>query len=139
MANKRLTDKQKEELKKLALKGVAPKDIADYFGIAISSVHNIKKQFTENGVKFPDVKGQRPTGNLGKASPSAGKPQEVQPSGSFNNLAASVVPINAPQHNEPSLQIAASGLDVTVNGVTVHVEPGAKNVTIAKGSINIDF
>lgn len=68
MANKdkrqKLTDEQREQIKELALQGVAPQDISEQFGTPISTIHAMKKTWTErDGIKFPNLRGQRPKGN----------------------------------------------------------------------------
>jgi transposase len=62
MAYKRLDEGQLKELEILALNGTAPGDISDYFGIAVSSVHNYKRVLAEKGLQLPDVRGKRPSG-----------------------------------------------------------------------------
>lgn len=122
MANKRLSLEDIQQMKSMVQKGVAPEDIAKHFNIAISSVHNYKNRFKAEGVKFPDVRGKRPTGSV-----------EVQGStkpvttGSSSGQQTTVAPT------------AESGMNFVVNGVPVKVSAEAKNVNITKNSIEINF
>lgn len=64
MPYKSLTSDEIEQLKKMAIAGTAPKDIAAFFGIGIASVHNHKTKLKEQGVILPDVRGQRAKGYI---------------------------------------------------------------------------
>lgn len=119
MAHKRLSLQDVEQMKLMVQKGVAPEDIARHFQVAISSVHNYKARFKQQGLKFPDVRGKRPTGSV-----------DMKPS----------VP-----HKETTdikaTPVAATdgGMNFVVNGVNVQISAEAKNVNITKGSIEINF
>jgi transposase len=80
MAYKRLDEGQLKELEILALNGTAPGDISDYFGIAVSSVHNYKRVLAEKGLQLPDVRGKRPSGiyREAEAGVSMLTPNELQ-------------------------------------------------------------
>jgi transposase len=122
---KRLTPVQTEEMKKMVVKGVAPEDIANHFGIAISSVHNYKKRFKDEGMSFPSVKGKRPAG------------QVQNPAGSVKAFkhTEKTISVSAQARNMPS----ASTLRVIVNGVSVEVSAGAKSVNINKDQIEVKY
>lgn len=124
MANKRLSLQDIELMKSMVIKGVAPEDIAKHFNIAISSVHNYKARFKQQGVKFPDVRGKRPTGSV-----------DV-PSGSDVKTATPRQTISAEKRPDVSME---SSMHFVVNGVTVQVSAEAKNVNISKDSIEINF
>jgi hypothetical protein len=113
MANKRLTAVEIQQMKTMVANGTAPEDIAKTFGMAISSVHNYKKRFKEEGLKFPNIRGKRPTGAV--EIPSA-KP-------------ATTRDLSSPQN----------GFKFVVNGVAVEISAQAKNVTIGKDSMEINF
>ena len=113
MANKRLTAVEIQQMKTMVAKGVAPEDIAKTFGMVISSVHNYKKRFKEDGLKFPSMRGKRPTGAV---NPVSSKP-------------------NAPT----SVMSSQDGMKFVVNGVSVQISAQAKNVTIGKDSMEINF
>jgi len=114
MANKRLTAVEIQQMKTMVEKGVAPEDIAQTFGMAISSVHNYKKRFKEEGLKFPSIRGKRPTGAIDPGSLKSSKPAQE---------------FSSPQN----------GFKFVVNGVSVQISAQAKNVTIGKDNMTIDF
>lgn len=116
MANKRLSLQDVDNMKNMVLRGVAPEDIAKHFNIAISSVHNYKNRFKKEGLKFPDVRGKRPTGSVDVKSSvtSAGSGQTV--TGTGTNM-----------------------VNFVVNGVSVQVSSDAKNVSINKDKVEISF
>ena len=116
MKYKRLSKDEIEEMKTMVQQGVAPEDLAQRFGIAISSVHNYKKQFKAQGVSFPNVKGKRPTG--------------AKPSGVVAGKGSLPKSTPEPIH---------TGYKFVVNGVSVQVDGQAKNVVIGNGTIQIDF
>jgi hypothetical protein len=94
--------------------GVAPEDIANHFGIAISSVHNYKNRFKAEGLDFPSVRGKRPTGSV--------EVNHTSPGGSE-------VPI-----------IKSTGeYKFVVNGISVQISSEAKDVRIDKDGIKINF
>lgn len=116
MANKRLSLEDTEQMKKMVMKGVSPEDIAKHFKVAISSVHNYKKRFREQGVNFPDVRGKRPTGSV------------------------DVTSIKDTKKTTLTHQLTSQdSMNFVVNGVRVHVSANAKNVNISKDTIEINF
>lgn len=116
MANKRLSLENIQQMKSMVQKGIAPEDIAKHFNIAISSVHNYKNRFKQEGVKFPNVRGKRPTGSV-----------DVQ------NKSASIV-----NHIEQNVT-SSTEMNFIVNGIPVKITGEAKHVNISKTSITIDF
>lgn len=124
MALKRLTLQDVDQMKSMVQRGVAPEDIAKHFKIAISSVHNYKKQFKQQGVKFPDVRGKRPTGSVGEVSKPITMLRQVD---------------QQAQQQQQSSAAAESSMNFVVNGVQVQVSAGAKNVNISKGNIEVNF
>jgi hypothetical protein len=132
MAKPKLSLAQQEELKSFVLQGVAPQDIADHFGVAISSVHNYKKQLRQEGVDLPSVKGQRPTGNFNPGGATQTPQGAVQPQ--------STVPSSAGSAGNPSAaQPTAENMTFIVNGSTIRIEGHAKDVVIANGQIKVQF
>lgn len=122
MSHKRLSIQDVDLMKSMVLRGVAPEDIAKHFEIAISSVHNYKARFKQQGVQFPNLRGKRPTGSVG----------EVNTNSSLNQM--------KPVKQEQSSYISAeSSMNFIVNGVQVQVSAGAKNVNISNKSIEITF
>lgn len=122
MSHKRLNNAEKAELKQMVINGVAPDDISKHFGVAISSVHNFKKQLKDQGVQFPSVKGKRPTG-------------AVTPSGSVKAQGST----KAVQAVVETRQKTNANTNVIINGVSYEVSDQAKKVVIAKGEIRVDF
>ncbi len=61
---KRLTEIERKQVEKMIAKALSPEDIATHFGIAISTVHHIKKELKQRGVELPNVRGKRPQGYI---------------------------------------------------------------------------
>lgn len=119
MSHKRLSNAEKAELKQMVMAGVIPDDISKHFGVAISSVHNFKKQLRDQGVEFPIVRGKRSSGTQ-------------LPSGVVNEPESS--------KSTPVTQQTSNGAtNVVINGVSYEVSAQAKRVVIAKGEIRVDF
>jgi hypothetical protein len=116
MANKRLSAAQIQQMKQMVQSGVSPEDISQHFKIAISSVHNYKKRFKNEGVNFPTVRGKRPTGS---------------------------VETNLGNNNHNTIRQFANqitdGYKFIVNGVSVQISAQAKKVSIGKDSMEINF
>lgn len=125
MANKRLSITEIDQMKQMVQKGVAPDDIAKHFGIAISSVHNYKNRFKAEGVKFPSVRGQRPTGS--PVSDVYAPTQDTHRPTSQATL------------GQISSQDQSSGFKFIVNGVSVQISSAAKSVNIGKDSLEVKF
>lgn len=124
MANKRLSLQDVQLMKSMVQKGIGPEDIAKHFNIAISSVHNYKNRFKQEGLKFPDVRGKRPTGSV-----DVGSSKET-------TTASAATPASAVSKQHVTME---SSMNFVVNGVTVQVSAEAKNVNITKDSIEINF
>jgi hypothetical protein len=122
MSHKRLSVQEVEQMKSMVQKGVAPEDIANHFEIAISSVHNYKARFKQEGIQFPNLRGKRPIGSVGEVSVN-----------SVSNQVKSV------KQEQSSIISAESSMNFVVNGVQVRVAAGAKNVNISNKSIEINF
>lgn len=61
---KRLSDIERKQVEKMIIKALSPEDIATHFGIAISTVHHIKKELKLKGISLPNVRGKRPQGYI---------------------------------------------------------------------------
>lgn len=118
MAHKRLSHDQVEQMKQMVKNGNAPEDIAKHFGVAISSVHNYKARFKADGVKFPSVRGKRPTGSLETVT-AVSKPMG--------------------QITSNNQQINTEEYKFIVNGTSVKISGHAKNISIDKDSMEINF
>lgn len=114
MANKRLTVDDMNRMKNMVSQGVAPEDIAKYFNIAISSVHNYKARFKAEGLKFPSVRGKRPTGSV--EQPTSNRPK-----------------------TSGELVTKTDGYNFMVNGVSIRISGEPKSVVIGKKSIEVNF
>lgn len=126
MASKRLSIEDIQKMKNMVSKGVAPEDISNHFGIAISSVHNYKNRFKQEGMVFPAIRGKRPTGSV-EATASSKEPIK-QPA-----------QVNKPVNNKSqiTLEPSAQAFDIVVNGVTVHISNEAKDVSVTKKGIEV--
>lgn len=120
MANKRLSLQDVEELKKMVQTGVAPEDIANHFGMAISSVHNYKKKFKADGMVIPSMRGKRPVGSVDGIAP-------------VNQSSRPLIG----QMGTPTMQ--GDNYKFIVNGVSVQISGQAKNVNIGKDHMEINF
>lgn len=124
MANKRLKSQEIQEMKQMVSQGIAPDDIAKHFDIAISSVHNYKKRFKEEGLQFPSVKGKRPTGSVDV---------HVKPLNLANSTVKPIGQINSPT------SLNQDDYKFIINGVSVKISGKAKNVNIGKDHMEINF
>ncbi|MDB5133426.1 MAG: hypothetical protein JWP37_29 [Mucilaginibacter sp.] len=103
MAYKVLNKEEIEELKQMAIVGVAPNDIAGYFGIGIASVHNHKAKLKADGVDIPNVRGQRPKGEIGGVALPLKSDPSRDPSKTFDT-------------NDDSYRFSINGRSVIVTG-----------------------
>lgn len=110
---KRLSIEQIEQMKSMVQQGIAPEDISREFNIAVSSVHNYKARFKEEGMKFPVVRGKRPS--HGKVTP---EPPQV--TGVVN-------------------RVPGENFKFIVNGMSVEITGQAKAVNINKDSFEVKF
>lgn len=125
MANKRLSADEVVEMKEMVRNGTSPEDIAKHFGVAISSVHNYKKKFKADGLSFPSVRGRRPSGS-------------VNPVNNVPAKQSSVVPKSKPIGQINSVT-TGDNYRFIVNGVSVKISGEAKNVSIGKDHMEINF
>jgi len=70
MAKKKLNNEEIEKVANFLQNGKTPQDIAEHFGIAVSSVHNYKTRMKKKGIELPNVRGQRPKGMNPDKQPS---------------------------------------------------------------------
>ena len=128
MANKRLSVEEVVEMKQMVQSGKSPEDISKHFGVAISSVHNYKKKFKEEGLSFPSVRGRRPSGS---ASPV--KTTSPKPSGAIEPKSKPIGQIGFVN------AVSGDNYRFIVNGVSVKISGEAKNVSIGKDHMEINF
>ena len=111
MKGKKLSAEQMNDLQEMLLEGQTPQDAANFFKIAVSSIHNYKKELKERGIDLPNVRGQRPKGNDSPMTPTL---------------------LNLDQSLKDFLLIK-------VQGVQVHVQNTAKSISVDENSITIRF
>jgi hypothetical protein len=116
MAKKRLSLEQVNQMKEMVQSCVTPEDIAKYFNIAISSVHNYKNRFKTEGMYFPSVKGKRPNGIV-----------QIRTNKVDN------------RHKIDSISTVLEGYKFLLNGTAVQISEQAKNININKESMEIQF
>jgi len=139
MANKRLTTKQIAEMQAMVQHGVSPEDMAKYFNIAISSVHNYKKRFREQGVDFPLVRGKRPSGSIESVSREVFKDLDEMED-KANKLLNTREPFEPVVTNASSIDNSVSGeqvFKVYVNNKLIQIIGDIENIMIKKNSIEI--
>jgi hypothetical protein len=114
MHQKRLTPEEKERLQAMVLQGVAPEDISNFFGIAISSVHNFKKKMKDEGIVLANLRGRRPVG--------------------VDALAASNVPMTPPSAPRSG---DSKFVTLSIKGVTIQIAKSTANFSIDGDIITI--
>lgn len=122
MAKKRLSVEQINMMKDMVQKGIAPEDIANHFNIAISSVHNYKTRFKEEGINFPSVRGRRPNGTVNDPHPTV----------------TNSSPIIGQVTSQQTVTTGES-YKFIVNGTSVQISGHAKNINIGKDGMEINF
>ena len=118
MAKKKLTDQHMKEMTQMVSQGKTPEEISKHFNIAVSSVHNYKRELKKKGVDVPDIKGKRP-----------GDPYKRKP--------AQVIAEHLPVQKRTTLK--SSFLKVTINDVVFQVDSRAKSVTIGQDELHVTF
>jgi len=63
MKTKKLSDEDVNLLQEMLLDGKTPEDASRHFKVAVSSIHNYKRELKERGIELPNVRGQRPKGS----------------------------------------------------------------------------
>ena len=112
MAKKKISESQLKTLQDMVIKGITPDEISKHFGIAISSVHNYKRQLKDAGVTIPDVRGKRPSDK----------------DASHVESLASAAPSSK-----------AAGFTVIINGVSIYVANTAKHVSVGPNTLTVSF
>ncbi len=119
MAKKKLTDQHIKEMTQMVTQGKTPDEISKHFNIAVSSVHNYKRELRKKGVDVPDVKGKRP-----------GDP--------FQRKVVKAITPTAPAIRK-STTLKSGYISVTVNDVLFKVDSRAKSVTIGQDTLHVMF
>lgn len=118
MAKKKLTDQHMKEMTQMVTQGKTPEEISKHFNIAVSSVHNYKRELKKKGVDVPDIKGKRP-----------GDPYKKKPT--------KVITEDTPVKSRTTLKSAY--LKITINDVIIQVDGRAKNVVIGQDELHVRF
>ena len=118
MAKKKLSDANMKEMTDMVTQGKTPEEISRHFNIAVSSVHNYKRELKKKGVDIPDIKGKRP------GDPYQRKPVRVIAQG------------NTPVKKDTTL---SSYITVNINHCVFRVDSQAKEVTIGQDSLTVRF
>lgn len=118
MPTKKVTPKEIEKMKRMVVQGVYPADIAERFKMAVSSIHNYKKRFRDEGLEFPSLRGKR------------------------QDFYASLEQPQKPQRDETQMELNFHNPDnytFVVNTVEVEVSKDARHVNIDKDKMEITF
>ena len=151
MASKRLSATEMDEMRKMVVQGVSPEDMSKHFNIAISSVHNYKRRFKQDGLEFPTVRGQRPTGNVTKPFDDIVKELDIlekkargliKGSGdNGGNLESSLQKNRAVLKQTEtlleSLESSISEYKLTINNKVIEIKGDIANIILKKNSIEI--
>lgn len=127
MAKKQsVTPEQKEEIKALVVQGIGPQKIADQYGVAVSTVHNYKRMFKQQGTQFESVRGRQPA--------------EIKPAGEVTRTSHHNQGTHSPQSNNHTTGITMQNANTfVVNGIPVTITNQAKSVNINKTNKGITF
>lgn len=152
MASKRLSATEMDEMRKMVVQGVSPEDMSKHFNIAISSVHNYKRRFKQDGLEFPTVRGQRPTGNVTKPFDDIVKELDIlekKARGLINASGDNGGGLHASlQQNQAilkhtggtyleSLESSMSEYKLTINNKVIEIKGDIANIILKKNSIEI--
>lgn len=116
MAHKILSSKQIEQMRRMVSNGVYPVDIANHYKIGISTVHNYKHQFRDQGLVYPSVRGKKPFAS-------------IKPTNIISNLKTRSI--------DPGKRLKESKF--LINGTTVKVSRNAKLININNRQMEICF
>lgn len=123
MPGRKISPKEIEKMKRMVVQGVYPGDIAERFHMAVSSVHNYKKKFREEGLKFPSLRGKN---TAFYESLETGKPERDETQLQLNLPHT----ISAPTHENYLF---------VIDNVEVEVSKEAKHVNIDKDKMEVTF
>jgi transposase len=109
MNTKKLSDGDVNLLQEMLLEGKTPEYASRHFKVAVSSIHNYKRELKERGIELPNVRGQRPKG------------------------------IGAHTPDETGKESTEDYLYVTVENTSICIKNTAKSVIVDKNKITIVF
>lgn len=113
--NKSLSVVEMSQLKEAVMNGEPPVDLSKRFNVGISTIHNYKTKFKQEGAVFPSVRGRRVTTGQLKNE------HKITPVKTTNSI------LN--QHNNTFI----------VNGIPISITSTAKSVNINNTSNGIVF
>jgi len=116
MAKKKMSEDQLIKMEILLKEGKTPEDLSNYFGIAISSIHNYKKLLRDKGIELPNIRGKRPMGII---ELNGGIPL-------LSNISKDLIMLQAYIH-------------IIVNKTDLYVKQSAKAIKVDDNQITIDF
>lgn len=116
MAKKKLNEQQLNKMESLLKEGKTPEDLSNYFGVAISSIHNYKRMLKDKGIELPNIRGQRPKGI-------------ETPKESIQSLS---------DHDKNSI-LLQSYIHLIVNRTDFYVKASAKTIKVDENQISVDF
>lgn len=122
-----------DEMRTMVARGASPEDMAKYFGIAISSVHNYKKLFKKEGLSFPTVRGRRP-----KARPQQTPLTATDLSRDMDEVEKVTRMVLAPQMpSAPTPDDEVQTYKVIVKNKMIEIKGDITNIVIKRDSIEI--
>lgn len=112
---------QQEEVRNLMVQGVQPQRIADLYHVAISTIHNYKTQFKNEGTEIPSVKGRQSAVTAERINPGA---RTSSRSGQVPGSSQTPLPGVQGLTGRPSVFV--------INDVSIQISEQAKSVSIDK-------
>lgn len=133
----------------MAMQGLVPQDLADFFNISVSSVHNYKKYFQNKGKVFPNVHGKRATGNYRRGEASKPKAKEtldlvakqvaLQESSTEKNQRLLITAAVSSNYVSPSPEVIRSALNIGYIEFVMHDVRFIVDCTDAAGPPHLIF
>ena len=118
MPKRKITPKEIDKMKRMVVQGVYPGDIAERFHMAVSSIHNYKKKFKEEGLDFPSLRGKREIFYKSLEQPERIQKDETQMELNFHN---------------------PENYTFVINTVEIEVSKDARHVNIDKDKMEVIF
>lgn len=129
-----------EEMKAMVVAGTQPQKIANHFGISVSTVHNYKNQFKNEGLEFASVRGRQattprqPSGEVNHNGNSRNQNHQLLNNNQVNGRNSSGA--NAQLSNETNVQ---AGSTFVINGTTFNITGKAKSVDLNTSVKGVTF
>lgn len=122
MARNKISIEDMEQIRTMLQEGTKPEEIAEKFGVAVSSVNNYKKKFRDEGMSFGS--GSKRGRKAKTVSSDEGEQPAVAPIGQIGKTKA--------KGSEQAYRFI-------INGVSVEISGQARNINIGKNSMEINF